>query len=104
VGHKPEQVAAEKVVTTASAKVESPPRTVNASHRFRGSGEEVPAAVGFLVPNQSQVGLVDKGGGVEGVPRSLGGHLRCGKLPQFVVHEGEQFCGGPAVSLLGGFE
>jgi transposase len=31
VGHKPEQVAAEKVVTTASAKVESPPRTVNAS-------------------------------------------------------------------------
>jgi len=30
VGHKPEQVAAEKVVTTASAKVESPPQTVNA--------------------------------------------------------------------------
>jgi transposase len=31
VGHKPEQVAAEKVVTTASSSVESSPRTVNAS-------------------------------------------------------------------------
>jgi transposase len=31
VGHKPEQVAAEKVVTTASSSVESSPPTVNAS-------------------------------------------------------------------------
>src|SRR5215510_11753710 len=31
VGHKPEPVAAEKVVTTASSSVESSPRTVNVS-------------------------------------------------------------------------
>ena len=36
-------------------------------HRFRRGGEEVPPAVELLVADQPQIGLVDQGGGVEGV-------------------------------------
>ena len=42
VGHKLEQVAAEKVVTTASSSVESSPRSVNASAPPRGPATERP--------------------------------------------------------------
>ena len=72
-------------------------------HRFRRGGEEVPPAVEVLVADQPQVRLMDQGGGVEGVPWCLGGHLRGGKVPQFVIDERKQFRGGLAVSLLGGF-
>jgi hypothetical protein len=74
------------------------------SHRFRRRGEEVPPTVKMLVPDQPQVSLVDECGGVERVAGGFRDHFRGGKLPQFVIDEGEQFCGGPAVSLLGGFD
>jgi hypothetical protein len=73
-------------------------------HRFRGGGEEMPATVEVLVPDQAQVSLVDQGRGVEGVPGDLGGHFRGGESPQFVIDQGEQFRGGAAVSLVGGFD
>ena len=40
----------------------------NAPHCFRRGGEEVAAVVEVLVADQTQVRLVDQGGGVEGVP------------------------------------
>ena len=43
----------------------------NAPHRFRRGGEEVAAVVEVLVADQTQVRLVDQGGGVEGVPGIL---------------------------------
>ena len=72
----------------------------NAPHRFRRGSEEMPPTFKVLVSDQPQVSLVDQGGGVESVARSLGGHLGGGKFPQFVIHKGEQFRGGLAVSLL----
>ena len=51
-------------------------------------------------PTRPQVRLVDQGGGVEGVPGSLRGHLRGGKFPQLVVDQRQQLLGRLAVSLL----
>jgi hypothetical protein len=74
------------------------------SHRLGRGGEEMAAAVEVLVTDQPQISLVDQGGGVERVPGSLGGHFRGGELAQLVVDEREQFRGGPAVTIIGGFD
>jgi hypothetical protein len=58
----------------------------DAPHRFRRSGEDVPAAVEVLVANEPQVRLVDQGGCVEGVAGGFGRHVRGGELPQFVMY------------------
>jgi hypothetical protein len=44
--------------------------------------------------DQPQVGLVDQGGGPERLARILVGQARRGNLPQFVVDERKQLCGG----------
>jgi hypothetical protein len=41
--------------------------------------------------------LTPNSGGLERLPRPLGGHARGGKLPQFAVDERQQVGGGPAV-------
>jgi hypothetical protein len=43
-----------------------------------------------LIADQSKVGLVDEGGGVEGMPRLLMGQLRRRELAQLVVDQRQQ--------------
>src|SRR5262245_17919303 len=49
----------------------------DAAHGFRGGGEEVTAAVPVETvggPDQAEVGLVDEGGGLQGLVGGLGRH------------------------------
>ena len=62
----------------------------NAPHGFRRGGEEVAAVVEVLVADETQVRLVDQGGGVQGVPGILRGHPRGSELPQLVVDQRQQ--------------
>ncbi len=73
-------------------------------HRLGRGGEEVRLAVEVLVPDQPHISLMNQGGGVEGVPGSLGGHPRGRELPQLVVDEREQVGRRPAVAGRGGFQ
>ena len=73
-------------------------------HRLGGGGEEVRFVVEVLVPDQPHVSLMNQGGGVEGVPRFLGGHLRSRELPQLVVDEREQVGRSLLITGRGGFE
>ena len=73
----------------------------DAAHGLGGRGEEVPAAVPVLWPgagDQAEVGLVDQGGRLERVIRSLGCHPRGGEFAQFVVDERQEFGGGFGVA------
>jgi hypothetical protein len=70
----------------------------NPTHRFGGGGEKMPATVKPLVPDESQVGLVNEGSGIEGISRSFGCHARDRELPQLVVNEREQVGCGSAVA------
>src|SRR4051794_10258751 len=50
----------------------------NSSHRFRGSGEEMAAAVPALsnvLVHQPQISLMDQGGGLQSVARLFLGHF-----------------------------
>ena len=76
----------------------------NAPHGFRRGGEEVAAVVEVLVADETQVRLVDQGGGVQGVPGILRGHPRGSELPQLVVDQRQQLLGRLAVALLDGRE
>src|SRR5262249_55928126 len=70
----------------------------DAAHGLGSGGEEVAAAVEpLLVADEPQVGLVDQGGGAEGVAGRFAGHPRCREPAQLVVDEREQGGGRPAV-------
>src|SRR5262249_59272863 len=67
-----------------------PPGGLNqdAAHRFRGGGEEVPAAVPVLrlfIPDEAEVRLVDHGPCLTRLPRLLARHLRGGEVAPLVV-------------------
>jgi hypothetical protein len=47
---------------------------------------------------------MDQGGGIEGVPGSLGGHPRSRELPQLVVDEREQIGRCLAITGRGSFQ
>lgn len=61
------------------------------------------AVVELLVADESQIRLVDEGGGVERLAQEKPGQTRRGELPQLVVHEREQLRGGLTVTVVGGF-
>ena len=50
--------------------------------------------------DQPEVGLVDQGGGLEGLPRLLLGQLLRGQFAQLVVDQRQQLLGGLGVALL----
>src|SRR5262249_48110865 len=73
----------------------------DAAHGLGGGGEEVAAAVpvlGLLAADQSEVGIVDEGGRLEGLPGPLLGQSCRGESAQFVVDQGQQLGGGLRVS------
>src|SRR5262249_16125098 len=75
----------------------------DAAHGLGRGGEEVAAAVPLRRvgrADQAEVGLVDQGGGLEGLAGLLLRQLGPRQLPQFVVDEGQQLVGGLRVSLL----
>ena len=73
----------------------------DASHAGRGDGEEVgavlPADAGLV--DEPEVGLVDEGGGLEGVAAAFLAHVGVGELSELVVDEGEEVAGGGAVAV-----
>ena len=61
----------------------------DATHRFRGGGEEVTAAVGSQVLHEPQVRFVDERRGLVRLTRPLGGPPRGREPPQLLVAERE---------------
>jgi hypothetical protein len=55
-------------------------------------------------PDESEVRLVNQGGGLKGVVGRFGGHACRRESPQLVVHEREQVRGGLAITSRGGVE
>src|SRR6516164_3785344 len=76
----------------------------DAAHGLGRGGEEVTASVELLVTDETQVRLVDQGGGVKGVAGRFGGQARGGEPAQLVVDEGQKIGGSLAVAPGGGFE
>src|SRR5262249_38902156 len=77
----------------------------NTAHGLGGCREEMTASVPVRLSvraDQSEVGFVDQGGGLERLPRLLLGQLLRGELAQFVVDEGQELRGGVRVALLNG--
>src|SRR6266545_269591 len=75
------------------------------AHGLGRGREEVPAAVpvlGLLHVNQTQVGLVDEGSGLQGLAGRLLGEFRRRQSPQFLVDQGEELLGGVGVALFDG--
>jgi hypothetical protein len=67
--------------------------------------EEVAPAVPVVAPvpaDEPDVGLVDQGGGLEGLARLLVAQPGGGQLPQLVVDEREQAGGGMGAALSDG--
>ncbi len=95
---------------TAAAAVPHPtlaasPFNKDAANRLGGGGEEVAAAAPVVrqrPADEAEVGLVDEGGGLEGLTRLLGGQPDGGEFAQFVVDKREQFGGGLRVSTVDG--
>ena len=61
------------------------------AHGLGGGSEEMsaPGESPWLVPGQPQPGLVNQGGGLEGVTRSLPSHFLRGQFPQFLIDQRE---------------
>src|SRR5438552_15653262 len=60
-------------------------------HGLGGGSEEMsaPGESPWLVSSQAQPGLVNQGGGLEGVTRSLPSHFLRGQFPQFLIDQRE---------------
>jgi hypothetical protein len=56
-------------------------------HGLGGGGKEVTAALELLVAEQSQVGFMDQGCGLEGVVGGLVSHSNGRQFPQLVINE-----------------
>jgi hypothetical protein len=76
------------------------------AHGAGGGGEEVAAGVpaGVRITDKAQVGLVDEGGGLEGVAGGRFGESRAGEGAEFVVDEGQEFGGGVGIAGAERFE
>ena len=76
------------------------------AHGFGGGSEEMsaPGKSAWLVPGQAQPGLVNQGGGLEGVTWSLPSHFVRGQFPQFLIDQRQQFLGGRLITARHGFE
>jgi hypothetical protein len=70
------------------------------THGLGGGDEMAPAfPVGsFFAADQAQVGLVDRGGRLQRLPRGLVGQLPGGELAQLVVDERQELAGGARVA------
>ena len=58
----------------------------------------------FFVPDQTEPGLMNQGGGLEGLVWGFMGHFGYGQLAQFFVDEGQQFLGRLRVAPLSGLK
>ena len=92
--HPMERAAALLVVSRASEVHE------HAAHQARGHREKVRAILPLDAANinQLEVDLVDEGGGLQHVVRTLAGHVPLGDALELAVHEREQLLDGPVVA------
>jgi len=76
------------------------------THGLGGGPEEMPAAVParLVVPEQTQVRLVDEGRGLERRPRAQHCHPRLGDPVQLAVDQRQQLGGSIAVAVIGGVQ
>src|SRR5262249_22632470 len=78
------------------------PRGVDqdAAHRLGRGGKEVAAVGELLIAHQAQVGLVDQGRRVQGLPRLFLGQLGRRQLAQLLVDQRQELRGGVRVAPL----
>ena len=79
----------------------------NAPHGLGGSKEEMAPAIPRLfgiVADETQIGFVDQGGGVEGLSRFFVGEFLGGEFAQLVVDQRQQLIGGVQIALLDGLQ
>lgn len=77
------------------------------AHSFCGSGEEVAAVLPTALvgrANQPKVRFMDEGGGLKCLAGGFSCHPHGRELSQLVVDEGEEVCGGLAITGRGGIE
>jgi hypothetical protein len=77
----------------------------NSPHGFGRSREEVPAAIPTLLircADQSKVGFVHQGRGLQSLPGVFLSEARCGEFPQFLVNERQELVRCLRVTLLDG--
>jgi hypothetical protein len=73
------------------------------SHRLGGRGEKMAAMMPALIRGlayQSQIGLMDQGGGLKRLPWLFPGHPLGRQLTQLVVHQGEQLLHRLGIAIL----
>ena len=78
----------------------------NLPHGLRGGREEMPATIpaGIFFADESHVGLVDEGRGLERVAFGLAAHVGVGEAPELAIEDREQLLGSLWVSVRCGFE
>src|SRR5262245_10022765 len=73
----------------------------DAPHCLGGGREKVSAIVKLLFvrrANQSRIGFVNQGGGIERMSRFLACHLLRREFSQFVIHERQKLIGGMRIA------
>lgn len=78
----------------------------NPAHRLGGGGKEMISPLPFLVLvlDQSEISLVNQGGGLQGLAGTFLGHPPGCQAAQFVVHDGEEFVGSVQIASLDGVQ
>src|ERR1051325_406945 len=86
-------VQANQAAAVALARFVARPFHQNAPHGFGGGGKKVTAVLPLLLflTEQAQVGFVDQGGWLEGLPGLFLGHLHRGELAEFLINQRQQF-------------
>src|SRR6266567_9461947 len=87
------QIHAHRSAAVASSALSTRRINKNMPHGFGGGSEEMsaPGKSAWLVPGQAQPGLVNQGGGLEGVTWRLPSHFVRGQFPQFLIDQRKQF-------------
>jgi len=105
----PVEVGIDAVHFPAAARSAFPPRVFDEDfpHRVGGSREEMPAAgpgALLVAADETQVGFMNQGGGLERLPRPLLGKPAGGQPTQLVVDKRQQLVRGVRVALLNRFK
>lgn len=96
-----------QLASVSDAGLASRPINENASHSLGSRAEEMTAVVVrrlFCGSHQPKPSFMNQSGGLQGLAGSFLGHLRCRKLPKFLVNQREQLFACLGVASINGLE